>query len=110
VIYFFFRTRRLTPISQTAEDIPLCRIPVPVSKEPALPAHWILRKDDTLEEKVNELAQEKEVLEEEFARMEEFVTKTVSTPSTVARMEEHKEHNRYKDIGNKYQELYCTHK
>ena len=72
-----------------------------VIKQVNLPGHRTLRKDNTLREKVKELAGDKKLLDSEFNWLVEFVEKTIDKESTVAKETENKPHNRYVDIGNK---------
>ena len=73
---------------------------LPVRKDPALPSHSVLQKDDTLQDKVKELAANTELLDSEFERLGKFVKENVVKESEVAAREENKAHNRYLDIGN----------
>ena len=65
----------------------------------SLPHHIVLKKDSSLKDKTKELAGSKEELEEEFSRMVDWVKRQVQEPSTVAKLEKNKAHNRYIDIG-----------
>ena len=68
-------------------------------KEPNLPGHRTLRKDDTLKKKVKELAGDKKLLGSEFNHLVDFVEKNIVKESTVAKATENKPHNRYVDMG-----------
>jgi hypothetical protein len=70
--------------------------------EPPLPEHTVLKKDDTLKARVKELAESRELLEDEFVRLGEFVKMHVVKESEVANREENRLHNRYIDIGRKH--------
>ena len=69
---------------------------------PILPRHLVLDKDATLKEKAKEMAGDTEQLNIEFNCLGEFVKETVIKESTVARLQENKTQNRYKDIGEKH--------
>ena len=70
-----------------------------VLKEPNLPGHRALRKDDTLKKKVKELAGDNKLLGSEFNHLVDFVEKNIVKESTVAKTTENKPHNRYVDMG-----------
>ena len=71
-----------------------------VPKDPALPSHSVLQKDDSLKDQVKELAANTKLLDSEFERLGKFVKENVVKESEVAAREENKPHNRYLDIGN----------
>ena len=52
------------------------------------PSHAVLEKDGTLEEKVQELAEDTEALREEFDHLEKFIKRTVNKKTSVANLEE----------------------
>jgi protein tyrosine phosphatase len=58
-----------------------------------------LKKDNTLHEKVKELAGDKKLLDSEFNRLVDYAEKNIVKESTVAKEKENKPHNRYVDIG-----------
>ena len=64
---------------------------------PALPDHIVLEKDDTLKDKVKELAGNKKLLEKEFNLLDEFARKNFTVATSVADLEVNKTHNRYTD-------------
>ena len=109
LVVFFVRKKRTKSPPTTLEALPsnikdqasTSSIPVqPVlSKELNLPGHRTLRKDNTLREKVKELARDKKLLNSEFNHMVEFVEKNIVKESTVANTKENKPHNRYVDMG-----------
>ena len=106
---FLVRKKSRTPSTietvQSATDtekqstIPFIPVQHVVFKELDLPGHSTLKKDNTLQEKVKELAGDKKLLESEFNRLVEFVEKNIVKESTVANAKEKKPHNRYIDIG-----------
>ena len=58
-----------------------------------------LVKNDDLPRQVEELAGNKELLQNEYADIVEFVKQNIKKPRNVAKEEKHKAHNRYTDIG-----------
>ena len=58
-----------------------------------------LVKNDDLARQVEELAGNKELLQNEYADIVEFVKQNIKKPRNVAKEEKHKAHNRYTDIG-----------
>ena len=108
---FLVRKKSRTPEARagdTEEQSTTSFIPVqPVlSKELRMPGHRTLRKDNTLREKVKELAGDKKLLNSEFNHMVEFVEKNIVKESIVANIKENKPHNRYKDMGKHLEIIY----
>ena len=100
----FFMRKKITknpPIILETVPNSTSFIPVlPVDlKEPKLPGHRTLRKDDTLKKKVKELVGDKKLLGSEFNHLVDFVEKNIVKESTVAKATENKPHNRYVDMG-----------
>ena len=58
-----------------------------------------LIKNDDLPRQVEELVGNKELLQNEYADIVEFVKQNIKKPRNVAKEEKHKAHNRYTDIG-----------
>ena len=56
-------------------------------------------KNDDLPRQVEELAGNKELLQNEYADIVDFVKQNIKKPRNVAKEEKHKAHNRYTDIG-----------
>ena len=114
---FLVRKKRSTPPSSletvpragdTVDQSTTSFIPAQplVSKEPILPGHRTLRKDNTLKKKVKELAGDKKLLGSEFNHLMDFVEKNIVKESTVAKLTENKPHNRYVDMGKTFTIFY----
>jgi len=67
-------------------------------KSGRIPRHEVLVKDENLKVKASELAENKEVLENEFRRLEEYVQNHIKKETKVANRDENRPHNRYTDI------------
>jgi len=70
----------------------------PKSTRPVVPNHEVLLKGDTLKVKARELAENTEVLENEFRLIEEYVKNHIKKETKVANADENRPHNRYTDI------------
>ena len=109
LVVFFVRKKRTKNPPTTMEAVPysteklystsFISVQPELFKELDLPGHSTLKKDNTLHEKVKELAGDKKLLDSEFNRLVEFVEKNIVKESTVAKEKENKPHNRYVDIG-----------
>ena len=64
-----------------------------------LPKYAVLKKDESLQEKSNQLAGMVALLEDEYKRIQEFVKDKVNKEVKVAGLLENVPHNRYQDIG-----------
>ena len=58
-----------------------------------------LVKTKDLPKEAKELAENKELLEKEYDSILEYIRLNIKKESTVAKQEEHNDHNRYTDIG-----------
>ena len=66
----------------------------------SLPSHIVLQKDDSLKGKAKSLAENKDLLNYEFKRVEDHA-KTVKKKTTVGSLDKNMVHNRYTDIGKR---------
>ena len=75
--------------------------PKPLS---TLPSHFVLKKDGTLKERLKEVVEDQEGLEQEFRKLEEYILQEtvqghVRKDCNTGRLEVNVPHNRYLDIG-----------
>ena len=93
--------RKGAPVVQRASEA--SRQPKTESKperpKAILPKYAVLKKDETLQEKSNQLAGMVPLLEDEYKRIQEFVKNKVNKEVKVAGLLENVPHNRYQDIG-----------
>lgn len=61
--------------------------------------HSILKKDETLNNKISNLIDNPSSLNEEFKSLERIVAENVNDTTREAKQEDNLAHNRYKDIG-----------
>ena len=93
--------RKGAPAVQRASEVP--GQPKTESKperpKAILPKYAVLKKDESLQEKSNQLAGMVTLLEDEYKRIQEFVKDKVNKEVKVAGLLENVPHNRYQDIG-----------
>ena len=93
--------RKGAPVVQRASEVP--GQPKTESKperpKAILPKYAVLKKDESLQEKSNQLAGMVALLEDEYKRIQEFVKDKVNKEVKVAGLLENVPHNRYQDIG-----------
>ena len=93
--------RKGAPVVQRASEAP--GQPKTESKperpKAILPKYAVLKKDESLQEKSNQLAGMVPLLEDEYKRIQEFVKDKVNKEVKVAGLLENVPHNRYQDIG-----------
>ena len=93
--------RKGAPVVQRASEVP--GQPKTESKperpKAILPKYAVLKKDESLQEKSNQLAGMVALLGDEYKRIQEFVKNKVNKEVKVAGRPENVPHNRYQDIG-----------
>ena len=82
-----------TATSDTTQKIATC------TAAQSLPSHIVLQKDDSLKDNAKALAENKNLLNNEFKLVENYAKANVQKKTTVGNLEENKAHNRYTDIG-----------
>ena len=89
------------PVVQTASEVPGQQKTESKPERPKaiLPKYAVLKKDESLQEKSNQLARMIPLLEDEYKRIQEFVKDKVNKEVKVAGLLENVPHNRYQDIG-----------
>ena len=89
------------PVVQRAPDVPGQQKSESKPERPKaiLPKYAVLKKDESLQEKSNQLAGMVALLEDEYKRIQEFVKEKVNKEVKVAGLLENVPHNRYQDIG-----------
>ena len=89
------------PVVQRASEVPGQQKTGSKPERPKaiLPKYAVLKKDESLQEKSNQLAGMVALLEDEYKRIQEFVKDKVNKEVKVAGLLENVPHNRYQDIG-----------
>ena len=93
--------RKGAPVVQRASEVPGQQKTESKPERPKaiLPKYAVLKKDESLQEKSNQLAGMVALLEDEYKRIQEFVKDKVNKEVKVAGLLENVPHNRYQDIG-----------